>query len=135
MKVSCGEFSACFCVAVSCILVLHPRFRVVVNPNPKTEQLVRGRGKRPVLNNETVSMRMSPATRQTLEEIAYSYNCIYGGKPWIAGLLEKIGTGELVVVPTPPARTSIPERAFDGRQAMKDHLSQKYPAPFPQAST
>ena len=107
----------------------------MANPNPKTEQLVRGRGKRPVLNNETVSMRMSSETRQTLEEIAYSYDCMYGGKPWIAGLLEKIGTGELTVVPTPPARTSIPEQAFDGRQAMKEHLAQKYQAPLPQTST
>ncbi len=72
------------------------------NPNPHTEQLALGRGKRPKLNHGTVSMRMAQATREGLERIAESYNCIYGGQPWIAGLLEKIGTGELVVVPRPP---------------------------------
>lgn len=102
----------------------------MANPNPKTEQLVLGRGKRPVLNNETVSMRMSPSTRQMLEEIAYSYNCLYGGKPWIAGLLEKIGTGELVVVPAPPPRTPVSDQTFDGRQAVKEHLVKKYQAPL-----
>jgi len=71
------------------------------NPNPKTEQLALGRGKRPKLNNETVSMRMSPETRQILEKIAQSYNCMYGNKPWIAGLLEKIGSGDLIIVPAP----------------------------------
>lgn len=106
----------------------------MANPNPKTEQLVNGRGKRPVLNNETVSMRMSPSTRQALEEIAYSYDCVYGGKPWLSGLLEKIGTGELMVVPTPPSRKPMPDQAFDGRQAMKEHIAQKYQTPFPHPS-
>jgi hypothetical protein len=98
----------------------------VANPNPKTDQLALGRGKRPVLNNETVSMRMSPETRQVLEEIAYSYDCIYGGKPWIAGLLDKIGTGELTVVPSPPPKLSVPQQPFNGRQAMREHLAKKY---------
>lgn len=98
----------------------------MANSNPKTEQLALGRGKRPTLNNETVAMRMSPSTRQMLEEIAYSYDCTYGGKPWIAGLLEKIGNGELVVVPAPPARVAVPEPAFNAKQAMRDHLVQKY---------
>lgn len=96
----------------------------MTNPNPKTEQLIRGRGKRPVLNNETVSMRMSPATRQMLEEIASSYHCVYGGKPWIAGLLEKIGTGELIVVPAPPSRISPAEQTLEDRQALEQRLSQ-----------
>lgn len=70
-------------------------------------------------------------TRQVLEEIAYSYNCLYGGKPWIAGLLEKISTGELVIVPAPPSRTVVSEQTFDGRQAVKDHLAKKYQTPLP----
>lgn len=107
----------------------------MANPNPKTDQLALGRGKRPVLNNETVSMRMSPSTRQTLEEIAYSYNCMYGGKPWIAGLLEKIGTGELMVVPTPPPRNPESQQAFDGKQSMRDHLVQKYKPASSRSST
>jgi hypothetical protein len=98
----------------------------VANPNPKTEQLSLGRGKRPALNNETVSMRMSPETRRILEEIAYSYNCVYGGKPWIAGLLDKIGSGELTVVPSPPPKLPVPQPSFDGRQVMRDHLAKKY---------
>ena len=71
------------------------------NPNPPTEQLALGRGKRPKLNHGTISMRIAQATRESLEQIAESYDCIYGGQPWIAGLLEKIGSGELVVVPRP----------------------------------
>lgn len=98
----------------------------MANPNPKTEQLTLGRGKRPVLNNETVAMRMSATTRQALEEIAYSYDCLYGGKPWIAGLLEKIGNGELMVVPSPPPIVPVPEPGFNSKQAMRDHLAKKY---------
>ena len=61
-----------------------------------------GRGKRPKLNRETVAMRLDPNTRAELEAIAASYGCTYGGKPWIAGLLEKIGNHELQIVPQPP---------------------------------
>jgi hypothetical protein len=75
------------------------------NPNPPLENLILGRGKRPKLGHETVCMRMSQATREQLEQIAESYQCFYGGKPWIAGLLEKIGSGELEVVPSPPYRS------------------------------
>ena len=72
------------------------------NPHPKTEQLALGRGKRPKLDNSTVAMRMSQETKVALEKIALEYGCIYGDKPWIAGLLAKIGDGELLVVPAPP---------------------------------
>jgi len=54
---------------------------------------------------------MSQETREKLEQIAESYDCFYGGKPWIAGLLEKIGTGQLEVVPSPPYRGSSSNRA------------------------
>jgi hypothetical protein len=74
----------------------------MANPNPKTEQLALGRGKREKLDNPTVAMRMSEQTRERLEEIAAQYGCFYGGKPWIAGLLAKIGDGELIIVPAPP---------------------------------
>jgi hypothetical protein len=74
----------------------------MANPNPKTEQLALGRGKREKLDNSTVAMRMSETTRERLEEIAAQYGCFYGGKPWIAGLLAKIGEDELIVVPAPP---------------------------------
>jgi hypothetical protein len=45
---------------------------------------------------------MSEETKQALEKIALQYGCVYGGKPWIAGLLAKIGDGELLIVPAPP---------------------------------
>ncbi|MEM6520503.1 MAG: hypothetical protein AAF892_05785 [Cyanobacteria bacterium P01_D01_bin.71] len=65
------------------------------------DNLKLGRGKRPKLNNITVGMRMSPETKARLEEIAAHYECTYAGKPWIAGLLEKIGSDELVISRTP----------------------------------
>jgi hypothetical protein len=74
----------------------------MANPNPKTENLAKGRGKRPKLNNLTVAMRMSPKTKDNLKEIASLYGCFHGDEPWIAGLLEKIADGELLIVPAPP---------------------------------
>jgi hypothetical protein len=73
----------------------------VANPKPQIQNLELGRGKRPKLNNVTVGMRMSPETKARLEEIAEDYGCFYGGKPWIAGLLEKIGSNELIVSKAP----------------------------------
>lgn len=102
------------------------------NPNPKTAQLALGRGKRPKLNHQTVGMRMSPQTRHHLDKIASAYGCFYGGKPWIAGLLEKIASGELVVVPAPAIILDPQESAksnplpLDSKQAMKKHLEQKH---------
>jgi hypothetical protein len=73
----------------------------MANPNPNQESLSLGRGKKPKLHHQSVSMRLSAQTREKLEEIAVSYDCIYGGKPWIAGLLERIASGYLSVVPAP----------------------------------
>lgn len=78
----------------------------MANPNPKKENLKLGWGKRPKLNNKTIVMRMSEQTKQNLEAIADQYGCTYGGEPWIAGLLNKIADGELLVVPAPPSVTS-----------------------------
>jgi hypothetical protein len=74
----------------------------MANPNPKTAQLELGRGKRQKLDHSTVAMRMSEETKGQLEVIAQQYDCLYGGKPWIAGLLARIGAGELIIVPAPP---------------------------------
>lgn len=108
------------------------------NPNPKTEQLAKGRGKRPKLNNHTVGMRMSLQTRQQLENIAQSYDCTYGGKPWIAGLLERIARGELMVVPAPPPLPQPPaENSLDivnPKQMMRQHLHNKHYKPAQSAS-
>lgn len=92
----------------------------MANPNPKTEQLALGRGKRTKLNHETVSMRMSAETREALEAIASSYDCFYGGKPWIAGLLEKIGNGELLIVPAPPTQDKL-----NARQVIKQKFAKR----------
>jgi hypothetical protein len=73
----------------------------MANPNPNQEQLSLGRGKRQKLHHQSVSMRLSVQTRERLEEIANSYDCIYAGKPWISGLLERIASGYLCVVPSP----------------------------------
>ena len=102
------------------------------NPNPKTQQLSLGRGKRPKLNHQTVGMRMSPETKQNLEKIAQAYHCLYGGKPQISGLLDKIAAGELMVVPAPAIvlESSHSESSkadiFDPKQAIKDHLKRKH---------
>lgn len=74
----------------------------MANPNPKTGQLAKGRGKRPKLERDIVSMRLDPEVRLALEEEAIRYSCFYGGEPWIAGLLSKIGKKELLIVPAPP---------------------------------
>ena len=80
-------------------------------------------------------MRMSPAVRTELEKIAEAYECTYGGKPWIAGLLEKIGLGELLVVPSPPV--SLKEsRKVDPKDLIKSSLSNKFcPAPLEDGAT
>lgn len=76
------------------------------NPNPKLANLELGRGKRPKLSHTTVAMRMSDETRKRLEELAARHGCTYGTneeglpKPWIAGLLAKVGDGELIIVPS-----------------------------------
>lgn len=94
----------------------------MANPNPKTAQLTLGRGKRRKLNNQTVGMRMSKATRQRLEQIAQSYDCLYGGKPQIAGLLEKIASGALWIVPAPP---SLP-KLISPNEMLKEHFEEKH---------
>jgi hypothetical protein len=102
----------------------------MANPNPNTDNLALGRGKRPKLNHETVSVRMSAKTRQILEEIAKSYSCFYGGKPWIAGLLERIGRGELIVVPTPPQSIQILEATLSEAQKAELERLKKKNAPW-----
>jgi hypothetical protein len=93
----------------------------MANHNPRTEQLELGRGKRPKLGHQTVSMRMSPKAKQVLENIAEHYGCTYAGKGWIAGLLEEIGSGHLLVIPRPPF---IPdqEQHFDPKAAIDSNF-------------
>jgi hypothetical protein len=96
--------------------------------NASSQNLELGRGRKPKLNNQTVSMRMSPSTKAFLEDLAVSYGCLYGGSAWIAGLLEKIGRQELIVVPAPPV---IPESSpqlsdLDPREAVKAKIRDRH---------
>ncbi|MEY2978056.1 MAG: hypothetical protein RLZZ435_2195 [Cyanobacteriota bacterium] len=74
----------------------------MANPNPKIEHLLLNRGRRPKLDHEQVSMRMSAETKAALEALAGYYGCFYGDKPWISGLLQKVARRELLIVPAPP---------------------------------
>ncbi|AFY40120.1 hypothetical protein Lepto7376_3980 [[Leptolyngbya] sp. PCC 7376] len=74
----------------------------MANPNPNISGLEKGRGKRPKEDNESISMRLPSKTCLVLEDIAEEYGIYYGDKPWISGLLRKIGEGELMVVPASP---------------------------------
>jgi hypothetical protein len=74
----------------------------MANSKPNTEGLRKGGGRRPLEDKAMLHIRTTGTAINTLEAIAQSYGCVYGGKPWIAGLLGKIGTGELTIVPSPP---------------------------------
>ena len=88
------------------------------NPNPNMDGLALGRGRRQKLDNDTVCMRMSPETREELENIAEMYGCFYGGKPWLSGLMMKIGSGELMVMPSPDT--------YDPKIAIKRRIKKKF---------
>jgi hypothetical protein len=62
-----------------------------------------------------------------LEGIAGDYNCFYGGKPQISGLLERIANGELLVVPAPPPKIVVPINSDQTLKAStKNRISRKY---------
>ena len=88
--------------------------------------LEKGRGKRPKENNESVSMRLPSRTCLALEDIAKDYGIMYGDKPWISGLLRKIGDGELMVVPaTPGTKQRIQERLENRLQERLERRKQR----------
>jgi hypothetical protein len=66
------------------------------------EGLALGRGKKPKLGHKQVAVQMSDEHKDAIEAIASLYGCLHGGKPSLSGLLAKIGSGELLVVPSPP---------------------------------
>lgn len=83
----------------------------MANPNPDLSGLRKGRGRRPKEENESLSMRLPSTTCLVLEDIAEDYGIYYADKPWISGLLRRIGEGELMVVPaTPDTKDKIEER-------------------------
>jgi hypothetical protein len=78
----------------------------MANKNPDISGLRRGGGRPKKGDRTLLSMNTTEQTREALESIAVQYSCLYGGKPWIAGLLAKTGAGELLVVPAPPTPPS-----------------------------
>jgi hypothetical protein len=80
----------------------------MANPKPNIEGLRKGGGRRPLKDKAMLHIRTTGSAIDTLEAIAQSYGCVYGGKPWIAGLLGKIGMGELTIVPSPPRLLTSP---------------------------
>jgi hypothetical protein len=97
----------------------------MANPKPNTEGLRKGGGRRPLKDKAMLHIRTTGSAIDTLEAIAQSYGCVYGGKPWIAGLLGKIGTGELTIVPSPPR---LPNVSPSGDQVVLDE-SKREPIP------
>lgn len=67
-----------------------------------TEGLALGRGKRPKLGHKRLTVSLSPEQLAVLEALASAYGCEYAGKPWVAGLLQRVGDRQLLVVPAPP---------------------------------
>lgn len=59
------------------------------------------------MSNKSVRVQMSEETKQYLEALAQEYNCLYGGKPHISGLLAHIADGRLLVK-NPNARSQEP---------------------------
>jgi hypothetical protein len=91
---------------------------MTTNHDPCTEHLAAKRGKRPKLDHSTVAMRLSKQTKAALEALALRHGCTYGGKPRIAGLLTKLGNGELLLVqPSPTPAPAQPEEKLTFEQA------------------
>jgi hypothetical protein len=61
--------------------------------------LEQGRGRRPKEERDHVGMRLDPKVRRAIESLAERHGCLYGGKPQISKLLERIADGELLLVP------------------------------------
>lgn len=83
----------------------------------RLKNLESGRGKRPKLDHQFVGMRLSPQSRERLEEIAALYGCTYGSRPWLSGLLTKIANGELLIVPCPPYPVNPPSTPTEEESA------------------
>jgi hypothetical protein len=96
----------------------------MANPKPNTEGLRKGGGRRPLKDKAMLHIRTTGSAIDTLEAIAQSYGCVYGGKPWIAGLLGKIGTGELTIVPSPPRLLNVSSSPVN-----QDILAESEPIP------
>jgi hypothetical protein len=72
------------------------------NPNPRLENLDKGRGKKPKLGHQPFTLNLLPSEKQSLDKIAQSFNCKHGQKGSISRLLSQIANAELMIVKTPP---------------------------------
>ena len=68
----------------------------------RLENLRKGRGTKKKLGHKSYSIKLSPQDKQTVEDIAESFECTYGDKGSISCLLSKLASRELMVVSTPP---------------------------------
>jgi hypothetical protein len=80
--------------------------------------LEQGRGRRSKEEREHVGMRLDPQVRKTIENLAERHGCLYGGKPQISKLLERIAAGELLLVPAAVA-TPLLETLVTARSSSK----------------
>lgn len=78
----------------------------MVNYNPKTEHLKHSQRGRKSKASKSVSfnLKVDELLVPVLEQIAVDYDCIWGGKPWLGGLINKIARAELLVIPAPPKK-------------------------------
>ncbi len=90
--------------------------------------LEQGRGRRSKEEREHVGMRLDPQVRKTIENLAQRHGCLYGGKPQISKLLERIAAGELLLVPaalTTPLVDVASEVAQSEREQIEEFVKQK----------
>jgi hypothetical protein len=72
----------------------------MANPNPRTDNLELGRGKKPQLGHKAYKLNLAPAVRRRLDKIAEAYDCTYAGKGSLSILLTKIADNRLMISPT-----------------------------------
>jgi len=106
---------------------LHTLLRIITqkmsNPNPCTENLALGRGKKPKLAHQSYKINLSAKDKDILEVIAEAYECIYGGKGSISALLTKIARQELLITPQIPYLTTL--KTVTIIQEQKDSIDEK----------
>jgi hypothetical protein len=91
-------------------LVLCVRERKMGNPNPKLENLDKGRGRKPKLGHQPFTINLPLSEKQNLDKIAQSLNCKHGQKGSLSRLLSQIANEELMILKTPPDWKNSPEK-------------------------
>jgi hypothetical protein len=72
------------------------------NPNPRLENLDKGRGRKPKLGHQPFTINLLLSEKKNLDKIAQSLNCKHGQKGSLSRLLSQIANEELMIVKTPP---------------------------------